>query len=58
MLSDFDSHGHRSDFVKDFSSEAHNLMALRIYDLTKERHMRELILYIECPFHSCHTKSY
>jgi hypothetical protein len=43
MLSDFDNHGHRS--VKDLFSEAHNSMAFRIYDLTKERHMRELFFY-------------
>jgi hypothetical protein len=42
MLSDFDSYVHRSDLAKDFSSEAHNSMALRIDDLLiKERHVEE-----------------
>jgi D-serine deaminase-like pyridoxal phosphate-dependent protein len=39
MLSDFDSYVHRSDRVKDFSSEAHSSMALRIYDLYEERYI-------------------
>ena len=39
LLSDFDSYAHRSDLVKDFSSEAHSSMALHIYDLYKERYI-------------------